>query len=75
MAAILGFHKIGVPANGDYPTWNYVPVERLRAYLRALREAGLAASRREHKMVFYALTEQGHGLVAALTGGTQVTAR
>ena len=23
--AILAFHKIGQPGNGQYPTWNYIP--------------------------------------------------
>lgn len=51
------------------------PLSLVSHHLRALREADLAASRREHKMVFYALTEQGRELIAALTGDTQVTAR
>lgn len=34
-------------------------------HLRALRSAGLAASRREGKIVFYALTETGRELVDA----------
>lgn len=34
-------------------------------HLRALRAAGLAASRREHKIVFYALTEIGRQLLDA----------
>jgi DNA-binding transcriptional ArsR family regulator len=32
-------------------------------HLRTLRAAGLATSRREHKIVFYALTDAGRGLV------------
>jgi DNA-binding transcriptional ArsR family regulator len=32
-------------------------------HLRTLRDAGLASSRREHKIVFYALTEAGRQLV------------
>ena len=37
-------------------------------HLRALRAAGLAASRREGKMVLYRLTDAGHALLeAALT--------
>ena len=32
-------------------------------HLRALRDAGLACSRREHKIVFYALTELGTRLL------------
>jgi DNA-binding transcriptional ArsR family regulator len=34
-------------------------------HLRVLREAGLAHSRRDGKVVFYALTETGHSLVDA----------
>lgn len=34
-------------------------------HLRALRAAGLADSRREHKVVFYALTESGRRLLDA----------
>lgn len=34
-------------------------------HLRALRSAGLAASRREGKIVFYALTETGRELIDA----------
>ena len=51
------------------------PLSLVSHHLRALREARLAASRREHKMVFYTLTEQGRALVAALTADTQVAAR
>lgn len=32
-------------------------------HLRALRDAGLASSRREGKIVFYSLTKQGHALL------------
>jgi DNA-binding transcriptional ArsR family regulator len=32
-------------------------------HLRALRDAGLACSRREHKVVFYALTDAGRRLL------------
>ena len=35
-------------------------------HVRALRTAGLASSRREGKMVLYALTERGRGLLAAV---------
>lgn len=35
-------------------------------HLRALRSAGLATSRRDGKMVLYALTPAGHALVAAV---------
>ena len=51
------------------------PLSLVSHHLRALREAGLAASRREHKMVFYWLTGQGRELVAALTADTSVAAR
>ncbi len=34
-------------------------------HLRALRDAGLAGSRREHKIVFYALTDAGRSLLDA----------
>jgi DNA-binding transcriptional ArsR family regulator len=34
-------------------------------HLRTLREAGLAISRREHKIVFYALTDAGRDLLNA----------
>ena len=34
-------------------------------HLRALRNAGLASSRREHKIVFYALTDPGRQLLDA----------
>jgi ArsR family transcriptional regulator, lead/cadmium/zinc/bismuth-responsive transcriptional repressor len=35
-------------------------------HLRALRAAGLVASRRDGKMVLYALTEAGHALLASV---------
>jgi ArsR family transcriptional regulator, lead/cadmium/zinc/bismuth-responsive transcriptional repressor len=35
------------------------PENLVRHHLRTLRVAGLASSRREHKIVFYALTELG----------------
>lgn len=34
-------------------------------HLRTLREAGLASSRRDHKIVFYALTDTGRDLLDA----------
>src|SRR5919204_3917384 len=34
-------------------------------HLRALRDAGLASSRREHRIVFYALTDTGRRLLEA----------
>ena len=38
--AILGFHKIGEPSDGSYPSWNYIPVPRFAEYLRLLQEEG-----------------------------------
>lgn len=38
-------------------------------HLRALRTAGLVRSRREGKMVMYALTGEGPALLAAVLGG------
>ena len=35
-------------------------------HLRTLREAGLASSRREHRVVFYALTDAGRQLVRSV---------
>lgn len=40
-------------------------------HLRALREAGLADSRRDGKIVFYALTAPGRELIDAHTAATQ----
>lgn len=37
-------------------------------HLRALRDAGLARSRREHKIVLYSLTEEGSELVRSILG-------
>lgn len=39
-------------------------------HLRALRSAELAVSRREGKLVIYALTDAGRTLLAALTGAS-----
>ena len=41
--AILGFHKIGRPKDGSYPSWNYVSGERFTEYLRLLEEEGWTA--------------------------------
>jgi ArsR family transcriptional regulator, lead/cadmium/zinc/bismuth-responsive transcriptional repressor len=38
-------------------------------HVRALRTAGLVRSRRDGKMVMYALTERGRALVEAVLGG------
>jgi DNA-binding transcriptional ArsR family regulator len=43
------------------------PLNLVSHHLRALRGAGLARSRREHRIVFYSLTEPGRDLVAAVT--------
>ena len=43
-------------------------------HLRALRAAGLARSRRDGKVVFYALTETGRALVDAHLGTIEATA-
>jgi DNA-binding transcriptional ArsR family regulator len=43
-------------------------------HLRALRAAGLAHSRREHRMVFYALTDRGGLLLDALANDLIVLA-
>lgn len=46
--------------------WITIKAENLVGHhLRVLREAGLARSRREGKIVFYSLTETGRGLVDA----------
>ena len=42
-------------------------------HLRALRDAGLAGSRREHKIVFYALTNAGRDLLEAHVQVAEVT--
>jgi ArsR family transcriptional regulator, lead/cadmium/zinc/bismuth-responsive transcriptional repressor len=42
-------------------------------HLRALRAAGLACSRREHKIVFYALTDVGRQLLDAHLELAEVT--
>jgi peptidoglycan/xylan/chitin deacetylase (PgdA/CDA1 family) len=38
--AILAFHKIGEPYNGECPTWNYIPEDIFLGYLRHLNENG-----------------------------------
>src|SRR5438067_12825958 len=43
-------------------------------HVRALRAAGLARSRREGKMVLYALTDEGDRLLAALLSQADATA-
>ena len=43
-------------------------------HLRALRGAGLVSSRRDGKMVMYALTASGRALLGAVTVSTETTA-
>lgn len=43
------------------------PLKLVSHHLRALREADLARSRRDHRVVFYALTTAGRALVDAVT--------
>jgi len=38
--AILAFHKIGQPGNGQYPTWNYIPEVTFVGHLNYLRVNG-----------------------------------
>ena len=40
-------------------------------HLRQLRQAGLAESRREHKMVLYSLTDPGRALLESLLSASQ----
>ncbi|MGA7435644.1 MAG: metalloregulator ArsR/SmtB family transcription factor, partial [Solirubrobacterales bacterium] len=42
-------------------------------HVRTLRQAGLAKSRRDGKMVLYSLTEKGSRLLETLTAESQVT--
>jgi DNA-binding transcriptional ArsR family regulator len=52
--------------------WIVAKAENLVGHhLRALRDAGLADSRRDGKIVFYALTAPGRDLVDAHTAATQ----
>jgi ArsR family transcriptional regulator, lead/cadmium/zinc/bismuth-responsive transcriptional repressor len=48
------------------------PENLVSHHLRTLRAAGLVASRRDGKMVMYAMTEVGHRLLAAVRGGAEV---
>jgi DNA-binding transcriptional ArsR family regulator len=43
-------------------------------HMRALRNAGLATSRRDGKMVMYSLTDEGEALLAATLSDASVTA-
>lgn len=49
------------------------PENLVSHHLRALRTAGLVASRREGKMVMYRVTNAGRALLAALPGDAEVT--
>jgi DNA-binding transcriptional ArsR family regulator len=52
--------------------WIVAKAENLVGHhLRALRDAGLADSRRDGKIVFYALTAPGRDLIDAHTAATQ----
>jgi DNA-binding transcriptional ArsR family regulator len=50
------------------------PENLVSHHLRALRNAGLVTSRRDGKMVMYAMTDAGRGLLAAVRAGTTVPA-
>ena len=43
------------------------PLNLVSHHLRALRDAGLAESRREHRIVYYSLGAAGRDLLAAVT--------
>lgn len=49
------------------------PENLVSHHLRTLRTAGLVASRRDGKMVMYALTDAGRELLAALTAAIGMT--
>jgi peptidoglycan/xylan/chitin deacetylase (PgdA/CDA1 family) len=40
LLAVLAFHKIGEPARGEHPTWNYVPESTFSGHLRHLEQNG-----------------------------------
>ena len=48
------------------------PLNLVSHHLRALRDAGLAQSRREHRIVYYSLSANGRHLLAAVTAETTV---
>jgi DNA-binding transcriptional ArsR family regulator len=48
------------------------PLNLVSHHLRILRAAGLATSRREHKIVYYSLTPGGRALVAAVAAAPVV---
>ena len=43
--AILGFHKIGAPTGGEYPTWNYIPEATFIGFYRVPSNEQLASYR------------------------------
>lgn len=43
-------------------------------HLRTLRSAGLAGSRREHRVVFYSLTDSGRELLGSLVEPAEISA-
>ncbi len=49
------------------------PENLVSHHLRALRTAGLVSSRREGKMVMYAVTDAGRALLEAVLAGAEVT--
>ena len=48
------------------------PENLVSHHLRLLRAAGLAASRRDGKMVMYSITDTGRALLSALAAGIEV---
>ena len=38
--AVLAFHKIGKPSNGQHPTWNYISAETFLTHLSFLHRSG-----------------------------------
>jgi len=50
------------------------PLNLVSHHLRALRGAGLAQSRRAHKIVYYELTSDGRELLAAVTANADSVA-
>ncbi len=49
------------------------PENLVSHHLRALRTAGLVSSRREGKMVMYAVTDAGRALLEAVLAGAEIT--
>lgn len=50
------------------------PLNLVSHHLRALRDAGLAESRREHRIVYYSLSAEGRDLLAAVIAGAPAVA-